>query len=41
MRKREGIEPRNTQPVGADLLKNREGHISRVKRQDAGEPTGV
>ena len=41
MRKREGIEPRNTQTVSADLLKNREGHVTRVKRQDSGELTGV
>ena len=41
MRKREGIEPRNPPIVGADLVKNREGHVKRVKRQDSGEPTGV
>ncbi len=41
MRKREGIEPRNPQTVGADLVKNREGHVNRVKRQDSGELTGV
>ncbi len=41
MRKREGIKPRNTQTVGADLVKNREGHVTRVKSQDSGELTGV
>ncbi len=25
--------------VGVDLLKNREGHVTRVKRQDSGELT--
>ncbi len=41
MRKREGIEPRNTQNVGADLVKNREGYVNGVDRQDSREPTGV
>ncbi len=41
MRKREGIEPRNTQTVGADLLKNREGEITGVSSHDSYEPTGV
>ncbi len=41
MRKREGIEPRNTQTVGADLVKNREGDINGVYRHDSHEPTGV
>ncbi len=41
MRKREGIEPRNGENVGADLVNNREGNINRVDRQDSREPTGV
>ncbi len=41
MRQREGIEPRNPQTVGADLVKNREGDINGVDRQDSREPTGV
>ena len=28
MRKREGIEPRNGETVGADLVNNREGDIN-------------
>jgi len=41
MRKREGIEPRNGESVGADLVNNREGDINRVNRQDSRELTGV
>ena len=41
MRKREGIEPRNGEHVGADLLNNREGDINGVDCQDSHEPTGV
>ena len=41
MRKREGIEPRNGENVGADLVNNREGDINGVDRHDSHEPTGV
>ncbi len=41
MRKREGIETRNDQSVGADLVSNREGYINGVHRHDSHEPTGV
>jgi hypothetical protein len=42
MRKREGIEPRNAnESVGADVLRNTEGHIRGADGHGPREPTGV